>query len=983
MNSLKKVLLLVFLTTLLTGTALALACSGTKDFSAQYGEVKGLQPGSPEKISALNEIKTGTALEIQDQQVERKAESVPVVIKLKVSPESKGKIYYALATKEKYFTAEDYDGLSLFNWVDGLGTNIVDGLKKGLIAKNCSEWKNKKDTLIIDLSNYSTQQNTQEIDLFTATAMPRGTYLAILCAPAETKVKAYYFDGTKKTYNTGKGIFNGGEQLMVPIGQYSNNTAYSYGTGNEFTTKTIEQIKEKKACIEESNGKKYVKWNLSGMLEEILATSQNIPWKEQQEEKQGSNQGEKPPAETGGTGQTGCTPKTCSQMGWECGTGKENKCNNTINCGQCNNGTCQNHKCTAGKTPEQSKLTLKDVYFTPQHPTEQDTKYLKCIAEAIIPPGNQKEITYHFTWKVDGKKFFEKSYTKPANTTSMYTQLEGHSLKTGQKYECIVTVSDGETTTEPKTAETTIEKEKSIGQGSGEEPDKDGDGFPDSVDKCPNQPAPNSNNGCPTTQQQKQTCKDNTENGKCSTNKPKYCNNGALIDKCTTCGCPSGEHCNKSTEKCKTNCKEEWICIENNTKEAHRLKDCSLTDQRTCAYGCENGQCKTRTGGTEACTPKTCSQMGWECGTGKENKCNNTINCGQCNNRTCQNHKCIKNTGVTLQGRKLTFLAVPANWSGTDESFKNTVKRNFEYFLEKSGLEKCKQNYTLKFILPSQAGPAECPGLEKINCFYQPTFWAATEACIQKKLGSSFSIMSDNSITIVGTNTGLEALHKYRNPSTGQISFRCTQGLLGMGEWQFVNGVRMLPQMLVFETTPIPVLAHETGHQLHFCEQYSMYDHWVQDMMLKQHRVSRGCTDEYPGYFEANQNGPVRLSLDPNKMKKCSSREVPCPLVWAQESIRNISRQSKGTYSICQQSGQTNCVLFPHHDCPGRMIFNSSGTHIGFGIMGGGGFTNFGQEIVRQNNQKQGYLFGFKMAAGSYFDCMEKKVFKENWGCNK
>ncbi len=35
-------------------------------------------------------------------------------------------------------------------------------------------------------------------------------------------------------------------------------------------------------------------------------------------------------------------------------------------------------------------------------------------------------------------------------------------------------------------------------------------------------------------------CADGTLYGQCSTNKPKYCHNGVLIDKASLCGCPFG-----------------------------------------------------------------------------------------------------------------------------------------------------------------------------------------------------------------------------------------------------------------------------------------------------------------------------------------------------------------------------------------------------------------------------------------------------------
>ncbi len=40
-----------------------------------------------------------------------------------------------------------------------------------------------------------------------------------------------------------------------------------------------------------------------------------------------------------------------------------------------------------------------------------------------------------------------------------------------------------------------------------------------------------------------QKCTDGTLYSKCSTNKPKYCDNGNLIDKCSLCSCPSGTVC--------------------------------------------------------------------------------------------------------------------------------------------------------------------------------------------------------------------------------------------------------------------------------------------------------------------------------------------------------------------------------------------------------------------------------------------------------
>jgi hypothetical protein len=49
-----------------------------------------------------------------------------------------------------------------------------------------------------------------------------------------------------------------------------------------------------------------------------------------------------------------------------------------------------------------------------------------------------------------------------------------------------------------------------------------------------------------------QTCSDGTSYGQCSISKPRYCNNGNLIDKCIQCGCPSIQNCNTTSDSCYT-----------------------------------------------------------------------------------------------------------------------------------------------------------------------------------------------------------------------------------------------------------------------------------------------------------------------------------------------------------------------------------------------------------------------------------------------
>jgi hypothetical protein len=49
-------------------------------------------------------------------------------------------------------------------------------------------------------------------------------------------------------------------------------------------------------------------------------------------------------------------------------------------------------------------------------------------------------------------------------------------------------------------------------------------------------------------------CSDGTAYGQCSSNKPKYCDNGNLVDRCSSksCGCPTGQNCNTTSDTCYT-----------------------------------------------------------------------------------------------------------------------------------------------------------------------------------------------------------------------------------------------------------------------------------------------------------------------------------------------------------------------------------------------------------------------------------------------
>ena len=95
-----------------------------------------------------------------------------------------------------------------------------------------------------------------------------------------------------------------------------------------------------------------------------------------------------------------------------------------------------------------------------------------------------------------------------------------------------------------------------------------------------------------------QTCRDGTLYGKCSLTIPKYCDNGRLVDKCSTCGCPSGTSCYKdkcisqnTTIKCNYNsdCPFGWEC----QKELKTKGKTGMCVIKKCPDGTPHGECSS------------------------------------------------------------------------------------------------------------------------------------------------------------------------------------------------------------------------------------------------------------------------------------------------------------------------------------------------------------------------------------------------------
>lgn len=143
--------------------------------------------------------------------------------------------------------------------------------------------------------------------------------------------------------------------------------------------------------------------------------------------------------------------------------------------------------------------------------------------------------------------------------------------------------------------------------------------------------AGNCNNGACTGSQPSSTCSDGTPYGRCSSTKPKYCDNGNLINNVGFCGCPTGfEDCDGNNVN---------GCEVNHQTDANNCGSCG----NKCNSGetCQNGACTT-----EDCTPNCPASSDVDCGktdtrdNGCEGNCN-VVGTKCLTGQTCQNNVCI------------------------------------------------------------------------------------------------------------------------------------------------------------------------------------------------------------------------------------------------------------------------------------------------------------------------------------------------------
>jgi hypothetical protein len=148
-----------------------------------------------------------------------------------------------------------------------------------------------------------------------------------------------------------------------------------------------------------------------------------------------------------------------------------------------------------------------------------------------------------------------------------------------------------------------------------------------------------------------QTCTANKCVANCASHASKKCDNGNLYWY-NSCGIKEelAQNCGVNENTSSYQCSNTWIQQKTITKGCannacfanpvwNNAQDCSATNQT-----CSNGSCVSSAATSTLpiiCTPKTCADLGYFCGTALDG-CGGTLNCGICsNNNTCYKGACV------------------------------------------------------------------------------------------------------------------------------------------------------------------------------------------------------------------------------------------------------------------------------------------------------------------------------------------------------
>lgn len=977
MPRLNKTIAFTLLFLILLNEGFGIACSGVKNFQEQYTELKEmetqLQASSPEEINSLKEMKDGTIMEIDGTELKKIAKSVPIIIQLETEIEKRGKIYYALADKDNYFSTDQYVGITIFNWVGEGGKTVLDGVKANYIAENCSEWKTKKDVMEVDLINYTGEK---KIKASTILAVPQNSYFALLCAPANVNITAYYFDGTKQTYNLEKGILNGGKQLMVPIGKYSKSNAYSFSGEQGFIDRIIKEVEKENTCIEEGNGKKLVKWNFSNLPEKLLseeAVEETTPTEEKNSAPQLNNVFFKSTE----------THLECWAEAWDSDLDKMTYTFTWKRDGE---------KIFKGSYPEEGDEKKYRSYSTrvKKGQLRAGSTY-ECIVEVsdgikskqlsvkkTIPGEPEPEPEKEEEKPVEGEKKEqeepkeEKECKKPEDCTETKCGENKHIECIENKCECV---------------ENPPEEKEEEQEENGEKEEEKENQPPKLIDVYlkPLNPTPQDTLECIA------EAKD-PDNETLTYNFTWELNGEKFSEKTYQ------RKANKMTEKInKKYLKggQEYKCSATVSDGEYTTKPKSDTTKIIQEKSIDEGKGEEKDSdddkvpdGSDNCPNQKGPAINHGCPAEEGSPCNGPTDCEgmDCSQANCYpiEKECIKGKCTCCppkkekkepptpiaKGTEATFIGLPIGWVGSQQSFESEVDRHLGFFFEKAGLEKCRENYEIiKLKIRDVEKEPACNSLKRSGggiIFGDLIPDRSIYACINKLLGSKAQVNSDISLIAGATNGDL------------------TTTVHGRG----VTGLQKNKNIIMFEAqSGVMSLSHEIGHAVgNFCEQYNMYDYRWQNKLFKQRR-GEGCQNYYPGHFDTKYTSaygelPYQFWTD-GKYPKCyENEELPCPHLFRYRPP-NWERKTagKGPHKICYSMnpcpGKGFGLGAPRtaQDCLGRLIYDEQGNQKGFDMMGPSQGMLPG--LVNKYNMKHGTNFKTER----YFDCYEREVFEEKWGC--
>jgi len=153
-----------------------------------------------------------------------------------------------------------------------------------------------------------------------------------------------------------------------------------------------------------------------------------------------------------------------------------------------------------------------------------------------------------------------------------------------------------------------------------------------------------------------QKCSDGTLYNQCSTNKPKYCDNGNLIDQCVTCNCPLNKVC-QINGSCETviNCQNECTQMGSSKCSNNGYQTCGNYNVDNCLEWSPINNCPLNTVCQNgSCVPQKCSDgtLYSQCSTNKPKYCDKGILVDKCSicscaiGTICENNKCIQATDI-------------------------------------------------------------------------------------------------------------------------------------------------------------------------------------------------------------------------------------------------------------------------------------------------------------------------------------------------